>query len=212
MPFPLFQTHLDFAHSYWKKLVQPGDILIDATCGNGQDTLFLAQLGLTEESGTLYTFDIQEQAITNSRHLLQSSLPKKTLERVAFLKQCHSQFPPEIAPNTVKLIVYNLGYLPKGDKAITTMTETTLLSLTHARNLLCEGGVLSVTCYPGHEEGEREEECLIDHFCQLNRFEWNCSYHRWINRKKGPTIILIQKQKSEPLIPPDSTISDDQPH
>jgi len=208
MPFPLFHSHLDFAHHYWKQLIQPDSLIIDATCGNGHDTLILTQLGLTDESGSLYGLDIQPQAISSTQELLKKHLSHLQYSRVKFFQQCHSSFPAEISPNSAHLIVYNLGYLPKGNKELTTMTTTTLLSLENAKKLLCEGGVLSITCYPGHAEGMNEEDALLNYFGTLNRNEWNCSHHRWINRQKGPSLLLIQKQKTGHPKQPDSILSD----
>ncbi len=69
--FPLFQSHLDLAHDYWRRIVRPGDTVIDATCGNGADTLMLAKLALTESSGHLYALDIQESAIEETKQRLE---------------------------------------------------------------------------------------------------------------------------------------------
>lgn len=199
LKFPLFQSHLDRAHEEWRRLVAPGDIIIDATCGNGQDALFLALLALCSTGGQLYVMDIQSKAIEVTQNLLSKNLPKDLFHRVTFLEQCHSSFPSTIAPETVKLIVYNLGYLPKGDKRRTTRVETTLASLERALLLIKPGGVLSVTAYPGHTEGLREQEHLLDYFSKLNTQQWSCSYQQWINRLQAPTLLLIQKA-SQPLV------------
>lgn len=194
MSYPLFQSHLDFAHDLWKKILIAGDTAIDATCGNGHDTIFLAKI-LNDERSTLFAIDIQEDAIKKTEDSFKNELPSPQLS-IKFVNQCHSSFPQEIQPHSVKLIVYNLGYLPKGDKALTTLTESTLKSIESAKNLICDGGVISITCYPGHDEGLKEEEALLDYFAQWNRFEWNCSYHRWVNRFRGPTLLLIQKKQN----------------
>ncbi len=184
MTFPLFKSHLDLAHHYWKQLVQPGDVVVDATCGNGQDTLFLASL----QPGCLYALDIQEDALANTKALLGA------VTQVVFHRGCHSQFPEEIRPQTVKLFVYNLGYLPGGDKTLTTLSETTLLSLKRALDLVMPGGAISVTCYPGHPEGALEESKILEWVQGLDRRVWSCCHHRWCNRAKAPSLLLIQAQ------------------
>jgi hypothetical protein len=188
-----FQAHIDTAHQYWKAIVMPGDAVIDATCGNGQDTLMLAQLTLTMTEGIVYAMDIQTQAIANTKQLLQKELTSQCFDRVRFILGCHSEFPVEIEPNSIKLIVYNLGYLPRSDKTITTMVQSSLNSIKQAQNLIMPGGAISITCYPGHAEGKREEESLLSYVSTLDPTQWVCSYQRWINRQNAPTLIILRK-------------------
>lgn len=190
--FHLFQSHLDLAHDYWNRLLQPGDRVIDATGGNGYDSLYLAGRCLSQASGELYVMDVQEEAIEESRRRLQGELEGALFERVVFLQQCHSTFPATLSEQSVKLIVYNLGYLPGGHKEKTTQVSTTLESLKKALDLVMRGGAISITCYPGHEEGAREEEQLLL-FCQtLDPKVWSCCHHRWINRMCSPSLLLVQ--------------------
>lgn len=191
--YPLFHSHLDLAHSHWRRLVNPGDLVIDATCGNGYDTVVLAELGLLEGSGKLYALDLQPEAIESCRHRLLHRLPKNAFEKVHFVQGCHSIFPKEIMPASARLIVYNLGYFPGGDKAITTMRETTLQSLRMAQHLIVDGGLISVTCYPGHSEGKVEQEEILDYVATLDPKQWSCCHHSWLNRTKAPSLLLLQK-------------------
>lgn len=191
--YPLFQSHLDLAHHYWEELVHPGDIVVDATCGNGQDALKLAQLALKSDQGMLYAYDIQSQALEFTKHYLTIHLSPQQLLRSRFILGCHSQFTQEIAPNSVKLIVYNLGYLPKGDKELTTKAETTLESLYHAQQLIKPGGAISLTCYPGHAAGAIEEEKILSYVKQLSPHQWSCCHHRWLNRRQSPSLLLLLK-------------------
>jgi hypothetical protein len=184
--FSSFKSHIDLAHRYWQHIVQPGDIVVDATCGNGQDTLFLDGL----QPSRLYALDIQEDALVNTRTLLGDS------KSVTYHLGCHSQFPEEIQSKSVKLIVYNLGYLPGGDKTLTTLSETTLLSVKRALDLVKPGGAISVTCYPGHPAGAVEENAILAWAEGLDRHTWSCCHHRWCNRAKAPSLLLIQSCKS----------------
>jgi hypothetical protein len=193
--FALFQSHLDLAHSYWERLIKKGDIIIDATCGNGQDTLRLAQLCLVEEMGSLYAIDILAKAIEHTHRHLEQALEAPLLSRVHFVHACHSTFPETISPNSVQLIIYNLGYLPGGgDKSLTTKVETTLQSLRNALNLIQPGGAISLTLYPGHPEGEREEENILAFVQGLDPLQWNCCNHQWLNRRKSPRLLMLQKR------------------
>jgi len=192
--FPLFQSHLDLAHRYWSELIETGDRVIDATCGRGHDTLKLCQLALSLDKGQVYAFDIQRQAIDSTSRLLEDYLPIELKSHVEIRQWCHSAFPDDILPETIKLIVYNLGYLPGGDKGWTTEAATTLQSLRQAQELLQNGGVISMTCYPGHMEGAREEEAIMAYATHLPPKKWSCCRHVWLNREAGPSLLLIQKQ------------------
>lgn len=191
--FPLFQSHLDLAHSYWSQIVQIGDIVIDATCGNGHDTLKLCQLTLSIDKGKVYAFDIQEQAIISACHYLESHLTIELNQRIILQQRCHSTFPNELSPQSVKLIVYNLGYLPGGNKAKTTQVQTTLQSIHQAQELIQPGGAISLTCYPGHPEGAKEQEEILAYASQLSPKEWSCCHHVWLNRQQAPSLLLMQK-------------------
>ena len=187
----LLRNHLPLAHHYWSLLVKPGDTVIDATCGNGHDTLFMAQLAITENSGAVYGFDIQAEAIANTRLLVESNLLPKCVNRINLLQRSHNTFPDEILPKSVKLIAYNLGYLPGGDKSITTLTESSLESIKKAQELLCDDGMICVTCYPGHPEGKIEEAAIFKYASSLNPRAWTCVQHHWINRQQSPRLLMI---------------------
>lgn len=194
MNFPLFANHLELAHQYWSNFLQKGDLAIDATCGNGHDSLFLAQHILGEENGELYLFDIQQTALDTTKALLSKTLTPKSISRVHFCLCCHSDFSKFLMPATASLIAYNLGYLPTGDKNLTTKTETTLRSLENATEILKPGGIISITCYPGHPEGLVEEQEVLKWGATCSTHEWNCCHHRWINGKKSPSLLLMQKK------------------
>ena len=178
-----------YAHQLWEKLVKPGDCVVDATCGNGKDTLVLARL--IGETGTLIGLDIQEAALIQTRALLEGELSQKQLGRTHLFLQSHETF-PAIAEKP-KLIVYNLGYLPGGDKKITTQVETTLKSLKKSLPLIEQGGAISLACYPGHDEGLREEQALLEWMAHLSPSAWSVSLPRCINRHRSPFLFWIKK-------------------
>lgn len=181
--FPLFHSPIDLAHHFWKLLIRPGDGAIDATCGNGHDTLFLAQI-----CKAVVSLDIQEKAL----HTAQARLAEHGLSNVRFLQMNHATLPDTEFP--IRLIVYNLGYLPGGDKELTTLVKTTLKSVQEALIRVESEGMLSITCYPGHPEGAREEEALLAFSDRLDQNAFSVSHHTWKNRKSGPSLLLIQKK------------------
>lgn len=201
--FPLFNSHLDLAHSYWKTSLaatvgQHGRIIIDATCGNGHDTLFLAQTAILPDTAALpksrlIAIDKQSQAVEATQNLLKQHLPAACLAHIEFHNRCHSSFPESLPPASVALIVYNLGYLPGGDKAVTTVYDSTLRSLANALPLMQPGGIVSITCYPGHPAGALEKKAILEFAASLPPSAWSCCHHRWLNRKAAPSLLLLQK-------------------
>ena len=190
--FPLFNTPIDLAHNLWKDLLKPCDLVIDATCGNGKDSLVLAQL-LLPQNGRLFCIDIQEKAIENTKTLLKKEL-LAFYPFVEFYRQSHEIFPPIPSGQTVKLIVFNLGYLPMGDKSITTQVDSTLQSISNALDILSPNGLLSITCYPGHAEGKKEQEALLETLSKLNPRLWCFTTFFWPNRTSSPSLFLVQKK------------------
>lgn len=191
--FPIFSSHIDLAHHYWKRIIHPGDTVIDATCGNGKDLLVLAKAAIIEDRGRVFGLDLQQDALENSLNLLKEHLPENIVQRVSLLQRSHAEFPEECNRSSVKLIVYNLGYLPNGNKNLTTTASTTLVSVDNGLHLLENGGAISITCYPGHPEGKREEEALESWLKALNPKYYSVCHHRWLNRNLSPSLILIQK-------------------
>ncbi|MBU6384185.1 MAG: class I SAM-dependent methyltransferase [Verrucomicrobia bacterium] len=174
------KPHLTQAHAQWKQFLKKDDLAIDATCGNGQDTLFLTDL--CEVVG----LDIQPAAIQQTRERLH----KKGQEAQLFLHP-HEQIDTLPLPRAPRLIVYNLGYLPGGDKTRTTMTETTLISVKKGLTLLAPDGAVSITCYPGHTEGAREEQALEQWAASLPKDQWLVCHHKWLNRLDAPSWLWI---------------------
>ena len=189
----ILQSAVSFSHATWKNILKPEAYTIDATCGNGHDTLFLGQLTLSEAGGKLIALDIQPEAIENTQNLLKSSLKENSLRNISLINSCHSQIDLH-CPEGADLIVYNLGYLPGTNKVITTQSNTTIISLQKSLTLLKKEGYLSITCYPGHEEG-RIESSKVLHWAKSLDSKYVCCQHKWINRsEKAPFIILVWKK------------------
>lgn len=173
------KPHLHLAKNLWKALIQPGDLAIDATLGNGYDALFLCELG-----ADVIGMDIQASAIESAKVRLKN-------QKITLLHRSHADLISLNIPKPIKLIVYNLGYLPGQDKIITTQVETTLESVRQGLGLLDAGGALSITCYPGHDEGLKEEAALIDWASRLDPKKWSVCHYRWLNRHRSPSLLWI---------------------
>lgn len=179
----LFRSHLDLAHHWWRDLVKPGDLAVDATCGNGHDTLFLAQLGCR-----VVGCDLQEAAVRTTRQRV-AAFPNVEIHQL-----CHSELAGTIESRSAKLVVFNLGYLPGGgNKHFTTQAETTLLALDRFLHVVQPTGAICVTCYPGHPEGAREEQRIIEWAATLSA-PWGSSHHRWLlpPPSRPPSVLLLQ--------------------
>lgn len=143
-------------HLRLSNVIEAGDLCLDATAGNGLDTLFLAQhVGST---GTVHALDVQDEALRMTRRLLEQH---GVSERMTTHLSCHSQMDlvlPRSEHGLIRATTFNLGYLPKGDKTIITERKSTLTALGMAYDWLRVGGILSVLCYRGHAGGKEEEE------------------------------------------------------
>lgn len=181
-----FSPHIFLAQNYWSKHLKPQDIAIDMTCGNGHDTLFLCRL-LSE--GMVFGLDIQKKALQKTRELLINQGIQESFFHL--FQQSHAE-PISIA-SPPRLIVYNLGYLPGGDKSIVTKSNSTLESLHRSVELLALDGALSVMCYPGHEEGLEEEKQVLKWAKTLCASKWRVCLHQWINRNRSPSLLWIER-------------------
>lgn len=187
-----FSPHLTIAKNCWKSFLEKNHIVIDATCGNGYDSLFVSQILIESMNGSLFCFDIQKEAIDATTFLLKNSLTTAAFEKIIFFNESHEDFSKYIKTK-VNLIIYNLGYLPKGNRELTTKVETTLSSIRSGLSLLDDRGALSITCYPGHIEGEKEEKALISFLSTLDNYKYSVCYHKWLNADKAPSFFWVEK-------------------
>lgn len=193
----ILNTAVTLAHFYWSRILKGGDLVLDATCGQGQDTLFLARAALKEGAGEVHAIDIQGVALEKTRARLEQNLPEALLKQVSYYEMCHSKL-ERVETGPFDLIVYNLGYLPQGDKSLTTNSNSSIESFEKALKLLREGAFLSITCYPGHSEGALEEEATLEWAASLSS-QYEVCHHRWLNRsKRSPSLVLIQRKLKLP--------------
>ena len=185
---------LNIAQDWITRVVQEGDVVIDATAGNGHDTLFLSRL--VGDTGHVYAFDIQEDAIKNTRELLQKKSVKEQvdyLSRVSLHAQCHSLL-SDHCQGTVAAVMFNLGYLPSGDKSIIKKFDTTITALEATLSLLKVGGVISIACYPGHEGGGDEASKVDQWSKELPTIHYQVVRLQPYNAKSiAPYLLVLQK-------------------
>jgi hypothetical protein len=179
-------------HSILQAHLRDGDLAIDATAGNGHDTLFLAKQVVP--SGLVYSFDIQAAAI-NATHnrLLAADLRTSVL----LIQHSHAQMLDYIAPEhhgKINAVMFNLGYLPRGDKAVITQSDSTLLALNAAIELLAQDGIITVLAYPGHQGGDSETVQVANWCYQLNpeRFSFKTILSAE-HKDSAPRLFVVQK-------------------
>ena len=180
----IFKTLID-------SFLYEGMTAVDCTVGNGHDTLFLAQRAGV--SGRVYGFDVQASALSSTKEKIDG---EENCAPVKLFLEGHEHL-SETLPDelSVDIVVYNLGYLPRHDKTITTMTTTTLESVKQAMQIIKPGGVVSIICYPGHDEGSKELDMLSVFLTSIDQSEFDILKSEFINQSNRPPILfLIEKR------------------
>jgi SAM-dependent methyltransferase len=183
--FDSFSPHIKVAHEIFREHLNPGDHVFDATCGNGNDTLLAASLVFP--NGKVMACDLQEEALQKSKTLLG---PLSQL--IDWRLGSHAEIPYEIPNRTLALAIYNLGYLPGGNKTFTTQKESTIESLSIVLEKLKVGGILSVTTYSAHPGGEKEERAVETFLASLERKKFGVISFSWSNRPTAPKLFLVK--------------------
>jgi len=186
----IFSSLASFAHMLIEQVVKPGDAVIDATAGNGNDTLFLAQL--VGPKGKVYAFDIQDVALKNTYDLLKEY---KVVDNVFLFKCGHENLHTKVS-SPVKSVIFNLGYLPKGNHSIITLPETSIRGIVQAMNLLEVGGLITITVYTGHQGGSVEESMIEDLVTKLDKKKWDVLKWSFLNKSEiAPYLIALYSRE-----------------
>ncbi len=163
-----------------------GDIAVDFTMGNGHDTAFLSKT--VGENGHVYAFDIQEQALASTRaRLAEEGCP----QNVTLIHDSHHKV-ADYVHEPIRAGMFNLGWLPGGDKSITTMRETTLPAIKAAISLLGRDAVLMIAVYPGHAEGTAEGELICDYLAGISRHLLCVTKVCILNSPTSPYFIMVE--------------------
>jgi len=187
----MLQNPLKFSHSLLKNSIVPGDCVIDATVGNGNDTVLLAQL--VGQTGKVYGFDIQKEAIeaTEEKLLLTGQLPQTELIHAGH-ENIADYIPDE---QNISAVVFNLGYLPSGDKEIITTPDTTIPAIEQSLTRLRRGGLVSLMVYHGHEGGKEEKEQVDSFVRQLSQEDYHVLEYKFVNQKNNPPFLYIIEKR-----------------
>ncbi|MBN2510484.1 MAG: class I SAM-dependent methyltransferase [Spirochaetales bacterium] len=187
---------VQICHSLLASCIHGDEDIVDATAGNGHDMLYAA--GLT--SGRIYGFDIQEKAVSATRELLQRH--GLLSDRVRLVCESHTEMDKHVV-SPVKAVLFNLGYLPGGDKTITTAASTTLSGLGCALRLLSPGGMVFIVVYRGHPHGEKEYEALRDFCAALPQKQYNVAFCSFPNQAGKPPLLFVIEFRNNGAAAPD---------
>jgi hypothetical protein len=158
---------------------------VDATAGNGRDTLFLADR--TPDDAVVWAFDLQQAALDNTARLLdEHGLGGKC----RLIADCHSRLDSYVT-GPVDAAMFNLGYLPGGDHGFTTRAATTVAALGRITGLLAPGGLITVVAYPGHPAGDEENAAVADYLARLPQETFTVAVWRMVNQRNRPPILYI---------------------
>ncbi len=182
-------------HTFLRAAVHPGDIVVDATAGNGYDTLFLADC--VGRDGVVYAFDIQAAAVAATNTVISACNAD-----VRVLHAGHHEMLSHIDAihiGRVKAVVFNLGYLPGGDKGMVTQADTTLQGIEQALEVLCADGSLIVVCYM-HDDGRTEYEQVrtwLTNLPQQRASVLECNFRNQVGNPPMAFVVTKQPHQKE---------------
>jgi len=192
---------ISWAHRLAEEILNHGDLAVDLTAGRGRDTLHLAKM--VGPSGCVVAFDIQQQAITETRQLLtQEDIASDVLERPltgafppgVFLVQGDHANLHSYVSTSPRVVMANLGYLPGGDHGVTTTPESTVVALKTSLEILAPGGRLVCVLYTGHPGGTDEAGAVEALFTKLTSRDWFVLRFQVANRKQAPYLLVAEKR------------------
>ena len=174
---------LQMAHAFLAEVVTKEDTVVDATMGNGHDTLFLAKL-----AKQVYAFDIQEQAVEKTHQRLAEA----GLDNAQLILAGHETL--DQYTDHFKAAIFNLGYLPSADKSVITRPDTTLKALEKVCRGLEKDGRAAIMIYYGHDGGDIERDAVMDFVSQLPQQEYTATIYRTLNQINNPPfLVMIEK-------------------
>lgn len=179
---------LALTHYYAEQILSEGVTAVDATAGNGYDTLFMAQR--VGSSGKIYSFDIQQSAINNTAALLEKNDMKA---RVTLIKDGHQNMQSYIS--SASLIMFNLGYLPGGNHSVSTRAETTIAAISSALEIIERGGIITIGIYYGKDSGFDEKNAVLEYLKTIDLVKFNVILHDYINRPNCPPLAVVIEKK-----------------
>lgn len=181
---------LNYAHTLLEDVLSDGDVAVDATAGNGYDTVFLANL--VGDTGKVFAFDVQQQAITSTQTRLEE---QGLATRCEVILAGHEKVATYVT-TPIKAATFNLGYLPGAEHAIVTKPDTTITALESIVSQLEVGGMIVMVIYYGHDGGLEERDAVLNYVASLPQKKINVLRYEFINQQNAaPFTIAIERIK-----------------
>ena len=187
----MIKRPIHLSHDFLAEVLDDESIVVDATMGNGNDTLFFAEL--VGETGKVYAFDVQQQALDNTTKRLEEH---HCLQQAQLFLKGHENIDTLIPEEEIlSAAVFNLGYLPKSDKSIVTKEDTTIQALEGLLKRLKKKGRIVLVIYDGHDEGKVEKQEVLHFVAELPQEKYSVLNYQFINQRNNPpSLICIEKK------------------
>lgn len=185
---------LDFAHILVTRALEPGSVAVDATVGNGHDTVALARsVGAT---GRVFGFDVQAQAIDSTRSRLAANAISAEVDLIQGGHEELERHLPEDVHGQIGAVTFNLGYLPGSASDLTTTPDTTIPALEATLRVLRPGGIATIVLYTGHEGGTEEAEAVDSWAADLPQELFQVLSYRFVNQQNDPPRLVAVEKRS----------------
>lgn len=172
----MIKRPIELSHDFLSQVLDKNSIAIDATMGNGNDTVFLSHL-----AKKVYAFDVQEQALIKTREKLEQ-LNIKNVQLILDGHQTINKYVTE----PIRAAIFNLGYLPSADKSVITQPATTLTAIKKILERLEIGGRLAIMVYYGHEGGDKEKDAVLNFVKELDQQHFTVMLYQPLNQINTP--------------------------
>jgi hypothetical protein len=218
---------LPFTRQLLEKTVHKGETVVDATMGNGHDTLFLGDL--VGDRGLVLAYDIQERAVKKTEARLREAgykpyvhwegvisgetcfvqqaeeetralgITRNTYSGIHLFRKGHETASEELTTcrkeNKLAAAMFNLGYLPGGDKSVITSPQTTLRCVQILADHLRVGGVITLVIYCGHPGGDKERDVLLNALSSWDARRFHVLQYAFLNKENNPPFLLAIERK-----------------
>ncbi|MCB5070059.1 tRNA (mnm(5)s(2)U34)-methyltransferase [Streptococcus mutans] len=180
----MIKRPIELSHDFLSQVLDKNSIAIDATMGNGNDTVFLTHL-----AKKVYAFDVQKQALIKTREKLE----QLNIKNVQLILDGHQTI-DKYVDGPIRAAIFNLGYLPSADKTIITKPDTTLEAIGKILDRLEVGGRISIMIYYGHEGGDKEKDAVLNFVKELDQQHFTVMLYQPLNQiNTPPFLVMIEK-------------------
>lgn len=184
-----FKNAVSMSHMLLAPYAAQANVMVDMTCGNGYDTVFLATH--MADHARLYAFDIQACAVDATKQRIADAGIQKN---IVYRKGSHETLLEQLT-EVPDIIMFNLGYLPSGDHSIYTKSEITIKAIKIGLNKLAKNGIIMLAAYPGTDAGAEEAKAVFAFLKDVPQKSFDVSTWKPINQIHNPPLLyMVQKR------------------